>query len=90
MKDKRSSSIVNAFQKKSQNKENQINYGMIRVVNFTIFFKGFLKINNTEMYSTYYEGKSFVVEIFIRTLKNKIFKHMAAVLDDFVNKYNTS
>ena len=42
------------------------------------------------MYSTYYEGKSFVVEIFIRTLKNKIFKHMAAVLDNFVNKYNTS
>ena len=46
------------------------------------------------MYSTYNEGKSVVAERFIRTLKNKIFKHMAAVsknvyfdvLDDIVKK----
>ena len=50
------------------------------------------------MYSTYNEGKSVVVERFIRTLKNKIFKHMAVisknvyfdVLDDIVNKYNNT
>ena len=49
------------------------------------------------MYSTYNEGKSVVAERFIRTLKNKIFKHMTAisknvyfdVLDYIVNKYNT-
>ena len=49
------------------------------------------------MYSTYNEGKS-VAERFIRTLKNKIFKNMAAiseniyfdVLDDTVNKYNNT
>ena len=48
------------------------------------------------MYSTYNEGKSVVAERFIRTLKNKIFKHMTAVsknvyfhvLDDIVNKYS--
>ena len=48
------------------------------------------------MYSTFNGGKSVVAETFIRTLKNKIFKHMAAVsknvysdvLDDIVNKYN--
>ena len=48
------------------------------------------------MYSTYNEGKSVVAERFIRTLKNKIFKHMTAIskniyfdaLDDIVNKYN--
>ena len=48
------------------------------------------------MYSTYNEGKSVFAEIFIRTLKNKIFKHMTAVsknfyfhvLDDIVDKYN--
>ena len=48
------------------------------------------------MYSTYNEGESVVTERFIRTLKNKIFKHMAAisksvyfnVLDYIVNKYN--
>ena len=57
-------------------------------------FKRFLKINNIEMYSTYNEGKSVVAERFIRTLKNKIFKHMAAVyfdvLYDIVNKYNNA
>ena len=48
------------------------------------------------MYSTYNEGKSVVAERFIRTLKNMVFKHMAAisknvyfdVLDEIVNKYN--
>ena len=61
-------------------------------------FKDFLKINNIEMYSTYNEGKSVVAERFIRTLKNKIFKHMTTisknvyfdVLDDIVNKYNNT
>ena len=50
------------------------------------------------MYSTYNEGKSVVAEIFIRNLKNKLFKHMTAiskniyfdVLDDIVDKYNNT
>ena len=42
-------------------------------------FKDFLKINNIEMYSTFNERKSVVAERFIRTLKNKIFKHMTAI-----------
>ena len=50
------------------------------------------------MYLTYSKGKSVFAERFIRTLKNKIFKHMAAisknvyfdVLDDIVNKYNNT
>ena len=50
------------------------------------------------MYSTYNEGKSVVVERFIRTLKNKLYKHVTAtsknvyydVLDDVVNKYNNT
>ena len=48
------------------------------------------------MYSTCNKGKFVVAERFIRTLKNKIFKHMTAVsknvyfnvLDDIVNEYN--
>ena len=48
------------------------------------------------MYSTHNEGKS--AERFIRTLKNKICKHMTSVsknvyinkLDDIVNKYNNT
>ena len=50
------------------------------------------------MYSTYNEGKSVVAERFIRTLKNKLYKHMTAtgknvyydVLDDAVNEYNNT
>ena len=50
------------------------------------------------MHSTYNEGKPVVAEKFIRTLKNKIFKHMTAisknayfdVLDDIVNKYHNT
>ena len=61
-------------------------------------FKYFLKINSIEMYSTFNEGKSTVAERFIRTLKNKIFKHMTTisknvyfdVLDDIANKYNST
>ena len=50
------------------------------------------------MYSTFNEGRSVVAERFIRTLKNKIYKHMTAisknvyfnVLEDIVNKYNNT
>ena len=42
-------------------------------------FKRFLKNNNIEIYSTYNERKSVVAERFIRTLKNKLLKHMIAV-----------
>ena len=42
-------------------------------------FKKWLKDNNIEMYSAHNEGKSVVAERFIRTLKNKIYKHMTAM-----------
>ena len=50
------------------------------------------------MYSIHNEEKSVTAERFIRTLKNKIFKPVTAtsknvyfnVLDDFVNKYNST
>ena len=61
-------------------------------------FKKWLSDNDIIMYSTYNEGKSVVAERFIRTLKNKLYKHMTAtgkdvyydVLDDVVNKYNNT
>ena len=48
------------------------------------------------MYSTHNEGKSFVAERFIGTLKSRIYKYMTSVsknvhidkLDDIVNEYN--
>ena len=50
------------------------------------------------MYSTFNKGKSVLAERFVRTLKNKIYKHMTAIsknvyydaLDDIVNKYNNT
>ena len=50
------------------------------------------------MYSTFNEGKSVVAERFIRTLKNKLYKHMTAsgknvyydVLYNVVNEYNNT
>ena len=50
------------------------------------------------MYSTFNEGKSVVTERFMRTLKNKLYKHMTDinknvyydVLDDIVNEYNNT
>ena len=60
--------------------------------------KSWLKDNNIEMYSTHNEGKSVVVERFIRIIKNRIYKHMKAIsknvyidkLNDIVNKYNNT
>ena len=50
------------------------------------------------MYSTNNEGESVIAEIFIRTIKNKIYKYMTSIsknvyidkLDDIVKKYNNT
>ena len=99
LKDKIGITIVNAFQKKiwkgRKPKKILVHQGGEFFYNL---FTRFLKINNTEIYSTYNEGKSVAAERFIWTLKNKIFKHLTAVsknayfdvLDDIVNKYNNT
>ena len=46
---------------------------------YNTYFKKWLKSNPIIMYSTHNEGKSIVAERFIRTLKNKIYKHMTAI-----------
>ena len=99
LKDKKGSSIVNAFQKivSEGRKPNKIWFDQGSEF-YNNLFKRFLKINKIEMYSTYNEVKSVVTERFIRTLKNKIFKHMTAVskngyfdvLENIVNKYNNT
>ena len=98
LKDKKGTSIVNAFKKilsDSNRKPNKIWVDQGSEF-YNKSFKDFLKMNNIEMYSTFNKQKSVVAERFIRTLKNKIFKHMTAIskniyfdaLDDIVNKYN--
>ena len=97
IKDKKGTSIVNAFQKIISEGRKPNKTWVDQVGEFyKNSFKDFLKINNIEMYSTYNEGKSIVAERFIRTLNNKIFIHMTAVsksvnfdvLDNIVDKYN--
>ena len=98
LKDKKRTSIVNAFQKiiSEGRKSNKIWVDQGSEL-YNNFFKYFLKTNNIEMYSTYSEGKSVVAKRFIRTLKNKIFKDVTAtsknvyfdVLDDIVNNTMT-
>ena len=100
IKDKKGNSIVNAFKKILSNSNRKPNKIWVDQGSefYNNAFKDFLKMNNIEIYSTYNEGKSVAAETFIRTLKNKIFKHMTAisknvyfdVLDDIVNKYNNT
>ena len=100
LKDKKGASIDNAFQsilKKSNRKPNKI-----WVDKGGEFYNGSMKSwlekNDIEMYSTHNEGKSVVAERFIRTIKNKIYKHMTSIsknlyidkLNDIVNEYNNT
>ena len=100
LKDKKGISIVNAFNKiikQSNRKPNKIWIDQ-RGEFYNNVLEIWLSDNDINMYSTYNEGKSVVAERFIRTLKNKLYKHMTAtgknvyydVLDDVVNKYNNA
>ena len=100
LKNKKGDSIVEGFKsilKNSDRKPNErwVDHGKEFYNNK---FKNFLKNNDIEMYSTHNEGKSVVAERFLKTLKNKIYKHMTAigknvyfnVLDDIVKDYNNT
>ena len=100
LKDKKGISIVNAFDKiikQSNRKSNKIWVDQGGEFYNNVFEK-WLSDNDINVYSTYNEGKSVVAERFIRTLKNKLYKHMTVtgknvyydVLDDVVNKYNNT
>ena len=98
MKDKKSITVTNTFQKvlhESCRKPNKI-----WVEKGSEFYNrsmnSWLKDNDIEMSSTHNEVKSVVVERFIRTLNSKIYKYMTSIsqnmyidkLDDIVNQYN--
>ena len=100
LKDKKGISIVNAFNKiiKQYNKKPNKIWVDQGGEFYNRVFKEWLSDNDIIMYSTYNEGKSVAAERFIRTLKNKLCKHMVAtgknvyydVLDDVVNEYNNT
>ena len=100
IKDKKGISIVNAFDKiikQSNRKPNKIWVDQGGEFYNNVFEK-WLSDDDIIMYSMYNEGKSVVAERFIKTLKNKLYKHMTAtgknvyydVLDDVVDKYNNT
>ena len=100
LKDKKGISITNAFKKiikQSNRKPNKIWVDQGSEF-YNRVFKKWLSDNDIEMYSTYNKGKSVVAEIFIRTLKNKLYKNGTAsgknvyynVLDDVVSEYNNT
>ena len=100
LKDKKGISIVNGFNKiikQSNRKPNKIWLDQGGEF-YNNVFKKWLLDNDIIMYSTYNEGKSVAAERFIRTLKNKLYKHMTAtgknvyydVLDDIVNEYDNT
>ena len=80
LKDKKETSIVNAFNKiiKQYNKKPNKIWVDQGGEFYNHNFKKWLSDNDIIMYSTYNEGKSVVAERFIRTLKNKLYKHMKA------------
>ena len=92
--------VANAFKKiiKQSNRKPNKKWVDQRGEFYNRDFKKWLSSNDIIMYSTFNEGKSVVAERFIRTLKNKLYKHMTAtgknvyydVLDDVVNEYNNT
>ena len=98
LKDEKGASVLKGFKKivnESGRRPNKIWVDQGSEFNNNVF-KNWLKDEGIEMYSMYNEGKSVVAERFIRTLKNKLYKHMTAigknvywnVLNDVVKKYN--
>ena len=100
LKDKKGISTVDAFQKilkESNRKPNKIWVDKGSEF-YNNSFKKWLQDNDIVMYSTNNEGKSVIVERFIRTLKNKIYKYKTSIsknvyidkLDDIIKEYNNT
>ena len=98
LRDKKGVTIANAFQNildSSRRKPNEISVDQGSEF-YNKCFEKWLEDKDTKVYSTYNEGKSVVAERYVRTLKNKIFKHITAVsknvyfyvLDDIADNYN--
>ena len=100
LKDKKGTTIAGGFQSILDNSQKKTNKMWVDQGSefYNTHFKKWLKDNNIEIYSTHNEGKSVVAERFIRTLENKIYKHMTAILkniyfitlNDIADEYNNT
>ena len=100
LKDKKGTTIANAFQcilNNSKRKPNKIWTDQGSKF-YNKSFKKMLQDNDIIMFSIHNEGKSIAAERFIRTLKNKIFKNMTVtsknmhfnVLNYIVDEHNNT
>ena len=96
MKDKKGITITNALQKILD--ESNRNLSKTWLDKGSEFYNGSMKLwlqdNDIEIYSTHNEEKSVVAQIFIRTLKDKIYNYMTSVtknayIDKLVNQNET-
>ena len=80
-KDKKGITITNAFQNFLDESSRKLN--KIWVDKSSEFYNrpiiSWLQDNNIEMYSVRNEGKSVIAERFVRTLRNKIYKHITSI-----------
>ena len=98
LKDKKDTTITNAFQKKLNESNHKPNKIWVDKGNefYNKSIKSWLEEYAVEMYSTHNEGKSIVAKRLIRALKKEICKYMTSIsknvyidkLDDIVKKTN--
>ena len=81
LKDKKGVTIVNVFKSNIDSSKRKLNQIWVDQGSefYNNSFKKWLTDNDIEMYSTYNERKSVVSQRFVRTLKNKIYRHITAV-----------
>ena len=85
MKDKKSITITNPFQKildESNRKQNKI-WADKYNESYKISIKSWLEDTDIEMYSAHNEGKSVVAERFVRTLNNKFINREHSIIITF-------
>ena len=100
LKDKKSLTITNAFQKMLNDSKRKLNKIWVDKGSgyYNRSMKSWLEKNDIEMYSTHNEEKSVIAEGFIRALKSRIYKYMTSIskdmyinkLDNIVNEYNNA
>ena len=100
MKDKKGTTITNAFQKNLNESNHKPNKIWVDKGNefYNKSIKSWLEEYAAEMCSTHNEGRSIVAKRLIRALKKEIYKYMTSIsknvyidkLDDIVNKYNNT
>ena len=81
LKDKKSITITNAFQRILDESGRKPNKTWVDKDSefYHRLIKSWLEDNDTEMYSTHNEGISVVAERFTRILKNRIYKYMISI-----------